>query len=172
MTDTMNWFLLQTKSKQEQRAAENLDRQSVTSFCPMIKVEKISRSRRVEALEVLFPGYLFVQLGETSVSATSVRSTRGVSHFVTTAGAPIKVPESLIDQLRERVAVNADVVASSLPKVGEEMEIIEGPFRGLNAVFSQPDGNSRALVLVTMLNQQVKASLPFSSLTSVNQLPG
>jgi hypothetical protein len=47
---------------------------------------------------------------------------------VTTAGAPIKVPESLIDQLRDRVAVNADVVASSLPKVGEEMEIIEGPF--------------------------------------------
>ena len=137
----------------------------------MIKVEKISRSRRVEVLEVLFPGYLFVQLGETSVSATSVRSTRGVSHFVTTAGAPIKVPESLIDQLRERVAVNADVVASSLPKVGEEMEIIEGPFRGLNAVFSQPDGNSRALVLVTMLNQQVKASLPFSSLTSVNPSP-
>jgi len=110
-------------------------------------------------------------LGETSVSATSVRSTRGVSHFVTTAGAPIKVPESLIDQLRDRVAVNADVVASSLPKVGEEMEIIEGPFRGLNAVFSQPDGNSRALVLVTMLNQQVKASIPFSSLTSVNQSP-
>ena len=48
MTDKMNWFLLQTKSRQEQRAAENLDRQSVTSFCPMIKVEKISRSRRVE----------------------------------------------------------------------------------------------------------------------------
>ncbi|MBT7564535.1 MAG: transcription/translation regulatory transformer protein RfaH, partial [Porticoccaceae bacterium] len=67
----MNWFLLQTKSRQEQRAAENLDRQAVTSFCPMIKVEKISRSRRVESLEVLFPGYLFVQLGETSVSATS-----------------------------------------------------------------------------------------------------
>jgi len=52
------------------------------------------------------------------------------------------------------------------------MEIIEGPFRGLNAVFSQPDGNSRALVLVTMLNQQVKASLPFSSLTSVNPSQG
>ena len=172
MTDKMNWFLLQTKSRQEQRAAENLDRQSVTSFCPMIMVEKISRSRRVESLEVLFPGYLFVQLGETSASATSVRSTRGVSHFVTTAGAPIKVPKSLIDQLRERVAVNADLVASSLPKVGEEMEIIEGPFRGLNAVFSQPDGNSRALVLVTMLNQQVKASLPFSSLMPVDQSSG
>ena len=168
MTDEMNWFLLQTKSRQEQRATEHLNRQSVTSFCPMIKVEKISRSRRVESLEVLFPGYLFVQLGETSVSPTSICSTRGVSHFVTTAGAPIKVPESLVDQLRERVAVNTDVVASSLPKVGEEMEIIEGPFRGLNAAFSQTDGKSRALVLITMLNQQVRASLPFSSLSPLN----
>ena len=79
----MNWFLLQTKSRQEQRAVENLERQDVVSFCPMIRVDKITRGRRVEALEVLFPGYLFVQLGESSSSVTSIRSTRGVSHFVT-----------------------------------------------------------------------------------------
>jgi len=47
------------------------------------------------------------------------------------------------------------------------MHIIAGPFRGFNAVFSQPDGDNRALILVTMLNQQVKASLPFSSLLPV-----
>ena len=160
----MNWFLLQTKSRQEQRAVENLERQDVVSFCPMIRVDKITRGRRVEALEVLFPGYLFVQLGESSSSVTSIRSTRGVSHFVTCAGAPIKVPDSLVEQLRARVAITDDAVISSLPNKGDEMQIIEGPFRGLNAVFSKPDGQSRAVVLITMLNQQVKASIAFSSL--------
>ena len=162
----MNWFLLQTKSRQEQRAAENLQRQDVVSFCPMIRVDKISRGRRVEAVEVLFPGYLFVQLGDASASVTSIRSTRGVSHFVTSAGSPIKVPDSLIEQLRERVAITDETVVSNLPNKGDEMQIIEGPFRGLNAVFSEPDGQSRAVVLVTLLNQQVKASIPFSNLTA------
>ena len=102
MTSEMQWFLVQTKVRQEQRAAENLERQNVASFCPMIRVEKITRGKRAEVQDVLFPGYLFVQLGEFSVSTTAVRSTRGVSHFVTSAGAPIKVPDGLVEQLRER----------------------------------------------------------------------
>ena len=110
MTSEMQWFLVQTKVRQEQRAAENLERQNVASFCPIIRVEKITRGKRAEVQEVLFPGYLFVQLGEFSVSTTAVRSTRGISHFVTSAGAPIKVPHGLVEQLRERVTVHADVV--------------------------------------------------------------
>ena len=131
-------------------------------------MEKIARGKRIEALEVLFPGYLFVQIGDTSVSATSIRSTRGVSHFVSSGGRPIKVPSGLIEQLQRRVSEQEDQVMSSVPKVGEKMTIMDGPFRGLDAVFYQPDGNNRALVLVTMLNQQVKASIAFSSLTAVN----
>ena len=164
----MDWFLLQTKSREELRAAENLGRQEVETFCPMIRVEKIARGKRTEALEVLFPGYLFVQLGDTSVSATSIRSTRGVSHFVSSGGRPIKVPSGLIEQLQRRVSEQEDQVMSSVPKVGEKMTIMDGPFRGLDSVFYQPDGNNRALVLVTMLNQQVKASIAFSSLSAVN----
>jgi transcriptional antiterminator RfaH len=164
MKNEMQWFLLQTKVKQEQRAAENLERQDVVSFCPMIRVDKISRGRRAEVLDVLFPGYLFVQLGESSVSTTAVRSTRGVSHFVTSAGAPIKVPQGLVDQLRQRVTADADMVMSQLPKSGAKMQVIDGPFKGLNAVFTEPDGNNRAIVMVTLLSQQVKTSMPFVSL--------
>jgi transcriptional antiterminator RfaH len=164
MKNEMQWFLLQTKVKQEQRAAENLERQDVVSFCPMIRVDKISRGRRAEVLDVLFPGYLFVQLGESSVSTTAVRSTRGVSHFVTSAGAPIKVPQGLVDQLRQRVTADADMVMSQLPKSGAKMQVIDGPFKGLNAVFTEPDGNNRAIVMVTLLSQQVKTSMPFASL--------
>jgi transcriptional antiterminator RfaH len=164
-SDHAQWFLLQTKSKQELRAAENLDRQGVVSFCPMVLVEKIARGRRVQSLEVLFPRYLFVRLEDSSISATSVRCTRGVSHFVTSAGVPIAVHEGLVEQLRERVEQNANVVVSSMPKVGEKMQVVDGPFRGLNAVFCQTDGNSRAMVLITILNQQVKATMSLSNLS-------
>ncbi|MDG1081190.1 MAG: transcription/translation regulatory transformer protein RfaH [Porticoccaceae bacterium] len=164
MKNEMQWFLLQTKVKQEQRAAENLERQGVVSFCPMIRIDKISRGRRAEVLDVLFPGYLFVQLGESSVSTTAVRSTRGVSHFVTSAGAPIKVPQGLVEQLRQRMTADADVVMSQLPKSGAKIQFIDGPFKGLNAVFTEPDGNNRAIVMVTLLSQKIKISTPLESL--------
>jgi transcriptional antiterminator RfaH len=83
---------------------------------------------------------------------------------VTSAGAPIKVPQGLVDQLRQRVTADADMVMSQLPKSGAKMQVIDGPFKGLNAVFTEPDGNNRAIVMVTLLSQQVKTSMPFASL--------
>ena len=41
-------------------------------------------------------------------------------------------------------------------------------FKGLNAVFAEPDGNSRAIVMVTLLSQQVKTSMRFASLAAVD----
>jgi transcriptional antiterminator RfaH len=160
-----NWFLLQTKSRQESRAVENLERQGVDSFCPVIRVEKVSRGSRLVKQEALFPGYLFVNFNQNSVSATTVRSTRGVSHFVTCAGSPVMVPDGLIEQLQKRTDPTNTEFVSNLPQTGDHLEVIEGPFRGLNAVFSKIDGDQRALVLINILNQQVEASIPFTSLS-------
>ena len=166
-----SWFLLQTKSRQEARALENLERQGVNSFCPMVRIEKVSRGTRVVKEEALFPGYLFVNFNQSKVSATTVRSTRGVSHFVTCAGSPVAVPDNLIAQLKKRTDSKNNQLVSKLPKIGDQLQIIDGPFRGLNAVFTEIDGNQRAIVLVDLLNQQVKASLPFKSLTASDKGP-
>ena len=66
------------------------------------------------------------------------------------------------------MTVHADVVMSQLPKAGAKMQVIDGPFKGLNAVFAEPDGNSRAIVMVTLLSQHVKTSMPFASLAAVD----
>ena len=165
------WFLLQTKSRQESRAVENLERQGIDSFCPRINIEKILRGRRVVVDEALCPGYLFVSFNQQSVSATSVRSTRGVSNFVSCAGAPVLVPLELIESLKQREAEQSKMaeIAGAL-KAGDSLEILEGPFRGLNAVFSQPDGDSRAIVLINLLNQKVRAVLSFTSLQKLDSV--
>ena len=164
-----SWFLLQTKPRQEIRAVENLERQGVVSFCPQISVEKLSRGKRIQVQEVLFPGYLFISFNYQAITSTTIRSTRGVSHFVISSGSPVQVPQQLIDGLKQRVAVGGVEASPNLPKSGDKLEILEGPFRGLDAIFSQPDGASRAIVLIKLLNQQVKATLPFTSLNLVDK---
>lgn len=161
-----SWFLLQTKSRQESRAVENLERQGVHSFCPMVRVEKVSRGKRVIKEEALFPSYLFVNFDLDTTSATTVRSTRGVSHFVTSSGSPVMVPDTLIEELQKRAKPGSEELVSNIPKPGDELEVIDGPFRGLNAVFTHTDGIKRAVVLIDLLNQKVRASLPYSSLSA------
>ncbi len=55
---TPNWLLLQVKPRQELRALENLERQNGACYCPQIRLEKLSRGKRGQAEEALFPGYL------------------------------------------------------------------------------------------------------------------
>jgi transcriptional antiterminator RfaH len=84
----------------------------------------------------------------------------------------VLVPQVLIDSLKQREAQQTQMaeIAGAL-KAGDSLEILAGPFRGLNAVFSQPDGDSRAIVLINLLNQKVKAVLSFASLQKLDSAP-
>jgi transcriptional antiterminator RfaH len=158
------WFLVQTKPQQETRALENLQQQGVNAFCPQVLVEKLSRGKRKVSKEVLFPSYLFVEFDQEAVSALSINYTRGVNRIVSFGSAPSQVPDQLISQLKERIEQADESMITELPEKGEKLEVLDGPFRGLNAIFSQIDGDSRAIVLITILSQKVKAVLPLRSL--------
>ena len=157
-----NWLLLQVKPKQETRALENLQRQGGDCYCPQICVEKLSRGKRIQAEEALFPGYLFinVQPEQDGLTYTSIRSSRGVSKIVSFGAEPIKVPETLIEQIKYREQADSmGFIAKDLPQPGDSINILQGPFKGLKAVFSHTDGMQRSIVLINLLNQQTPTSL-------------
>ena len=159
------WYLVQTKPKQENRAVENLELQGVNAFCPKVLVEKLSCGKRKVSKEVLFPSYLFVQFDKDNISALSVNYTRGVNRIISFGDNLSAVPDELIAQLKDRVDHNNESMITDLPEKGEKLQILDGPFRGLNAVFSQIDGDSRAIVLITILSQKVRAVLPLANLS-------
>ena len=157
-----NWLLLQVKPKQEARALENLQRQGGECYCPKIRIEKLSRGKRIEVEEALFPGYLFinVQPEQNGLTYTSIRSSRGVSKIVGFGAEPIKVPETLIEQIKYREQADSmGFIAKDLPQPGDNINILQGPFKGLKAVFSHTDGMQRSIVLINLLNQQTPTSL-------------
>ena len=157
-----NWLLLQVKPRQEMRALENLERQQGECYCPQMRIEKLSRGKRIEAEEALFPGYLFInaQPEKNGLTYTSIRSSRGVSKIVGFGAEPLKVPEALIAQIKLREESGLMVVSAiGLPQAGDNINILEGPFKGLKAVFSHIDGLQRSIVLINLLNQQAPTSL-------------
>ena len=47
---------------------------------------------------------------------------------------------------------------------GDALTILEGPFTSLNAVFQQPDGESRSTILLNFLGQQLHLTIENKSL--------
>ena len=158
------WYLIQTKPKQEDRAVVNLELQGVNAFCPKVFVEKIIRGKRKVLREVLFPNYLFVQFDHDNVSAFSINYTRGVNRIISFGNQPSTVPDELIAQLKKRVDQSNDNLISDLPEKGEHLQVLDGPFKGLNAIFSHIEGDFRAAVFLSILKQKVKALLPLEHL--------
>ena len=162
------WFLLKTKTRQEKRAMENLLRQHIDCYCPEAFVEKILRGKKSQVIEILFPGYLFVNFRNPESSIHSVKNTRGVQSFVSFGGHPAWVPSALIQELKEKTKPSENLLISNLPKRGDKLKVTDGPFNGMSVVFSQPNGDERAEVLLDMMNQQVKASIKYSNLDAAN----
>ena len=153
------WFALQTKARQEQRAREHLENQDYAVFMPRIRVEKLRGGKSCEQIEPLFPGYLFLQLRSTTGDWNAIRSTRGVLRIVAFGGSPSPVPDQFIDHLRSELEAAADYV-EPLFKIGQRVQILEGPFKHLEGILKEIDGEKRAILMLELLGKTQKLVVP------------
>lgn len=152
-----SWYLLYCKRGQLQRAQDHLERQQVECLTPMISLEKMVRGKRTTVSEPLFPNYLFVQFNPEIIHTTTISATRGVSHFVRFGTQPAIVPASVVQHLMAHLP--EDIIDPETPWTGDTVEITEGAFEGFRAIFTEPDGETRSILLLNFLNKQVLQSV-------------
>ena len=152
-----SWYLLFCKRGQLLRAQEHLERQGVACMSPMIEVEKTVRGKLSKVSEPLFPNYLFIRFSPEVIHTTTIAATRGVSHFVRFGALPATVPEEVVESIASHDY--QALLSEELPGQGEEVEIIAGTFEGLRAIFAEPEGESRSILLLNLLNKQVVRSV-------------
>lgn len=147
------WYLLYCKRGQLDRAVEHLTRQDVTCMTPMTEMEKVVRGKRTVITEALFPNYLFVKFDHEQIHTTTIQSTRGVSHFIRFGALPAEVPEEIIDLIQQTPISHTQ--SPDLPSQGDSVVITEGIFAGVKAIFNEPNGESRSILLLNILNTTV-----------------
>ncbi|KQN60321.1 transcription/translation regulatory transformer protein RfaH [Erwinia sp. E602] len=153
-----SWYLLYCKRGQLLRAKEHLERQAVHCLSPMIAMEKTVRGKVTEVSEPLFPNYLFIEFDPESIHTTTISATRGVSHFIRFGNQPAQVPVGVIEALQDR-PLHEVLPDAELPQPGDTVLITSGAFEGLQAIFSEPDGEARSMLLLNLLNKQVVRSI-------------
>ncbi len=154
------WFVVYCKSREEVRAQQNLQNQGIHSFFPKIRKQKIIRGKKTDVEEALFPSYLFVFIDQEDSNFPCIRSTRGINSFVRFGNKIACVSEKLIKQLEDAChSINdLEIDTKSLLKNGDKVEILNGSFQGLTAIFEEQDGLNRSMLLLKVLNQENKIS--------------
>lgn len=165
----MQWYVIHTKPRQEQRALLNLERQNYECYLPMLAVEKLQQGKLTIVSEPLFPRYLFIRLdtNQSSQSWSPVRSTKGVSRLVTFGNEPAKIDEQLVETIR----AHSNAISQQPQKFftpGERLLITDGPFEGIEAIFHMNKGENRAMVLIELLSKPTLLQLASKKLLKIN----
>lgn len=161
--ETLAWYLVHTKPRQEQTALTNLERQGYTCYLPQIRIEKIRRRKAEVVTEPMFPRYLFIQLdtSNTGKSWSPIRSTLGVSQLVHFGSRPAKIDDQLVELLRSREQSRP---AESLFNEGDTVLITDGPFAGIEAIYQTSDAEHRSMILLDILSKPVPMRIDTASL--------
>lgn len=160
------WFAVLTKSRSEAVAQLHLQRQGYECLFPRLgRVLRTARGieRRIESL---FPRYVFLRTDPGERSLAPVRSTRGVAGLVRFAGEPARVPDSVIERIRQRMGDSDGLVHLSAPDyaAGQAVRVTEGPLMGWDGVFMAAEGADRVRLLLDLLGSTREVVLPRAQL--------
>ena len=169
------WYLLKTKSRQEQRACYNLENQGFDAYSPVF-YSKICEPKD----EVLFPGYLFVHLDRNDLSRYhKIRSTRGILGIVSFnqinrklyADGRISVSETGLSRLLPQPMPRGDIIIKQVREMiehlnnrseksdvlfnkGDSVSICKPLYDHLKGFFVKGVSANRGIVLIQYIKEQ------------------
>ena len=126
------------------------------------------RSGKLDVAQVAVPRQ-FVQyesqrfaLGPRQAGDVEVKYLAGVTGLVSAGADPIVVPELIITEIRSR-GVNDVVEIREVPfDSGQPVRVVEGPFRGFEAIFERYLSSSErvAILLEAVQTQGIRVVMP------------
>jgi transcriptional antiterminator RfaH len=161
------WYLVQCRSRQDERALEHLQRQGFECYRPLYEREQVRHGRKRFEIAGLFPGYLFIRLDHIHDNWAPIRSTRGVIQVVRFNNFPLPVADGIVEQIRRRI--EGRPIREPYLKSGDPVVITEGSFSGVEAIFVASAGEERVMLLLTILQSEQTLNFPIASVRKVDR---
>ena len=155
-----NWYLIKTKTRQENIAIQNLKNQEYSTYCATVKID----NKHV----VLFPGYIFIHLDNKKENWSPIRSTKGVVNFVRFGLNFAQVPDNVIEFLKANQLINKEKLENlNQFKSGDKVQITDGVLKNCVAIFKSFKSDDRVILLMNLLGQQQSISIKQESVIGI-----
>jgi len=154
---TWPWFALRVRSNFERKSADLLRQKGLEEFLPTYQRRSQWSDRKKLIERPLFPGYLFCRFDPQNW--LPVLQTPGVVHAVGFGGKPEPIEESEIESLRTMVRSSVPLFPNAFLRVGQKVQIRNGPLAGVEGVVERFEKNCRITVSISLLQRSVSAEI-------------
>jgi transcriptional antiterminator RfaH len=119
----------------------------------------MTRRGPVWFVEAMFPGYLFAKF-IYSTQHRAVKNSHGIRGIVHFGDRLATLPENIVAELQSRMDAEQVVTLDCSIKIGQSVEVIEGPFQGLEVVVTHLlPAKDRIRVLFEFLGRSVEMEI-------------
>ncbi|GAB1365516.1 MAG TPA: transcription termination/antitermination NusG family protein [Candidatus Cloacimonas sp.] len=149
--DDFVWTVVHTKPKCEKKLAEYARMNNVRYYLPQFTATRIYQRRKVSFDTVMFPSYIFLVLDHTAKQKIQI------SGF-TTSFIKVRSQAELIQELRAihgTMEQDVEVKPGIWLSKGLEVEITDGPLKGMHGVVEDHDKLEEVRLQVNILRQAV-----------------
>jgi len=161
------WYVVNTKAREEPKASFNLKRRGFNAYLPQYKKTRRHARRIDTVLAPLFPKYLFVEFDLDLERWSSINSTTGVKKLIMFGSLPATLPSELVEEIRTREDVEGVVSLNQYLKIkqGDQVTINSGAFSEHSGIFECQDDDKRIIILLKLMGRDVRVRLASSALS-------
>ena len=147
------WVVAKTKACQEKRALNNLENQGFTVFLPYITVKKFKKNIWNIQKELLFPGYIFVDISSNNHLIHKINNTLGVFKLLADpeTGLPSVLSEYTVTHIKNNIDKSLNINDIS---VGDNVIYTNGALSNIEGIVTEVSGKTRIKLLINLLNTQ------------------
>lgn len=162
--DNQSWMVVRTKARCEKKFAEYCAKRGCQYYLPLRRSIRRYRTRSVEFMVPLFPGYVFAQV------APSQKLLLQESTHTATVLVPDSAMESqLVDelngvQLLVRATSEGELVVRPEIQRGRAVWVRSGPLSGMSGIVIHRKNKTRLVVNVEMIGQSVMIDMDVDEL--------
>lgn len=144
------WYTLAVYSGSEVKVAKDINKMAEEdenikeAFVPMKKVFKISKGKKVEATQKVFPNYIFINMVATRAVIDKLRTLPKVMGFLGNPLRPESVSEEKINKMKQE-AEQELVIEDDKLEIGETVRIKDGHFESFTGVIEGKDETKNIL---------------------------
>jgi transcription termination/antitermination protein NusG len=162
------WYVIHTYSGYEEKVAESIKQRAESLdmkdkifqvVVPKEKMIEVKNGKRKVVEKKIFQGYVMVQLKMSEDAWYIVRNTPSVTGFVGSGSDPTPIEPEEMEKIMKRMGREEPKHKIDF-KVGEVVNITDGPFKGFDGAINEVDeAKGKLKVLVNMFGRETPVEL-------------
>lgn len=166
----MPWYALYTKSRNEKKVADLLEKKGVEIYCPIQEEVRQWSDRKKKVKLPVFKSYVFVRLDDYKRENIQVLETPGAVRFLWWLGKPGIIRDDEIINIRRFLEHYQGAGLKIDYHRGERVRVAGGPLKEQEGIILDIK-NKKAILYIDSMGISLTAELPLNLLSPESQKP-